>query len=69
MEVFEETYTLSDNGYKLLKYWQGNMFFFAPERIDNHGKYIHLRYWHDIDLLLSFTLRSIIFRTYYAPIY
>ncbi|WP_103653287.1 hypothetical protein [Bacillus thuringiensis] len=51
MEVFEETYTLSDNGYKLLKYWQGNMFFFAPERIDNHGKYIHLRYWHDIDLL------------------
>ncbi|PFV97083.1 hypothetical protein COL21_13075 [Bacillus thuringiensis] len=51
MEIFEETYTLSDNGYKLLKYWQGNMFFFAPERIDNHGKYVHLRYWHDIDLL------------------
>ncbi|MGY3272151.1 hypothetical protein ACVWY7_005144 [Bacillus sp. TE9106W] len=21
MEIFEETYTLSDNGYKLLKYW------------------------------------------------
>ncbi|MEC0037528.1 hypothetical protein P4L29_24440 [Bacillus cereus] len=51
MEIFEETYTLSDNGYKLLKYWQGNMFFFAPDRIDNHGKYVHLRYWHDIDLL------------------
>ncbi|MEB9164686.1 hypothetical protein P4H78_22460, partial [Bacillus cereus] len=51
MEIFEETYTLSDNGYKLLKYWQGNMFFFAPGRIDNHGKYVHLRYWHDIDLL------------------
>ncbi|MFI8669349.1 hypothetical protein ACQVQT_19740 [Bacillus paranthracis] len=51
MEIFEETYTLSDNGYKLLKYWQGNMFFFAPERLDNHGKYVHLRYWHDIDLL------------------
>ncbi|WP_434057202.1 hypothetical protein [Bacillus cereus] len=44
MEIFEETYTLSDNGYKLLKYWQGNMFFFAPERLDNHGKYVHLRY-------------------------
>ncbi|MGM2835954.1 hypothetical protein ACS2TZ_45575, partial [Bacillus cereus group sp. Bce025] len=29
MEIFEETYTLSDNGYKLLKYWQVNMFFFA----------------------------------------
>ncbi|PFM26328.1 hypothetical protein [Bacillus cereus] len=51
MEIFEETYTLSDNGYKLLKYWKGNMFFFAPERLDNHGKYVHLRYWHDIDLL------------------
>lgn len=51
MEIFEETYTLSNNGFKLLKYWQGNMFFFAPERLDNHGKYIHLRYWHDIDLL------------------
>lgn len=51
MEIFEETYTLSDNGYKFLKYWQGNMFFFAPERIDNHGKYVHLRYWHDIDLI------------------
>ena len=51
MEIFEETYTLSDNGYKLLKYWKGNMFFFAPERLDNHGKYVHLRYWHNIDLL------------------
>ncbi|HDR6301726.1 MULTISPECIES: hypothetical protein [Bacillus] len=51
MEIFEETYTLSDNGYKLLKYWKGNMFFFSPERLDNHGKYVHLRYWHDIDLL------------------
>ncbi|KLA26141.1 hypothetical protein B4077_6031 [Bacillus cereus] len=51
MEIFEETYTLSDNGYKLLKYWKGNMFFFAPERLDNHGKFVHLRYWHDIDLL------------------
>lgn len=51
MEIFEESYTLSDNGYKLLKYWKGNMFFFAPERLDNHGKYVHLRYWHDIDLL------------------
>ncbi|PGV69153.1 hypothetical protein, partial [Bacillus cereus] len=51
MEIFEETYTLSNNGFKLLKYWQGNMFFFAPERLDNHGKYVHLRYWHDIDLL------------------
>ncbi|MEB9322442.1 hypothetical protein P4J06_32210, partial [Bacillus cereus] len=51
IEIFEETYTLSNNGFKLLKYWQGNMFFFAPERLDNHGKYIHLRYWHDIDLL------------------
>ncbi|KAB2399894.1 hypothetical protein F8172_02290 [Bacillus cereus] len=51
LEICEETYTLSNNGFKLLKYWQGNMFFFAPERLDNHGKYIHLRYWHDIDLL------------------
>ncbi|PEC50884.1 hypothetical protein COE20_22190 [Bacillus cereus] len=51
IEICEETYTLSDNGYKLLKYWQGNMFFFAPERLDNHGKYVHMRYWHDIDLL------------------
>ncbi|QWH63996.1 hypothetical protein EXW39_28275 (plasmid) [Bacillus mycoides] len=51
MEILEEAYTLSDNGFKLLKYWQGNMFYFAPERLDNHGKYVHLRYWHDIDLL------------------
>lgn len=51
MEILEEAYTLSDNGFKLLKYWQGHMFYFAPERLDNHGKYVHLRYWHDIDLL------------------
>ncbi|MEK7019444.1 hypothetical protein [Bacillus sp. FSL R9-9410] len=51
MEILEEAYTLSDNGFKILKYWQGNMFYFAPERLDNHGKYVHLRYWHDIDLL------------------
>ncbi|MGE8056820.1 hypothetical protein ACQKOD_23450 [Bacillus mycoides] len=51
MKILEETYTLSDNGFKLLKYWQGKMFYFAPERLDNHGKYVHLRYWHDIDLL------------------
>lgn len=43
MEIFEETYTLSDNGYKLLKYWKGNMFFFAPERLDI-DLLCHLRY-------------------------
>lgn len=51
MEILEDAYTLSDNGFKLLKYWQGNMFFFSPQRLDDHGKYIHLRYWHDIDLI------------------
>ncbi|PEU18128.1 MULTISPECIES: hypothetical protein [unclassified Bacillus (in: firmicutes)] len=51
MEIQEEAYTLSDNGFKLLKYWQGSNFFFSPERLDNHGKYIHLRYWQDIELL------------------
>lgn len=51
LEIHEEAYILSDNGFKVLKYWQGSNFFFSPERLDNHGKYVHLRYWHDIDLL------------------
>ncbi|MBE7123151.1 hypothetical protein [Bacillus cereus] len=47
----ETCYTLSMNGYRYLKYWYGKLFIYRPDRLDYSGKYVHLRYWQDIDLL------------------
>ncbi|MFD0769188.1 hypothetical protein ACFQZ1_09825 [Bacillus sp. CGMCC 1.60114] len=47
----ESAFTITEYGYQLLKYWCGQKYFYHPKNFEKHGKYVHLRYWQDIDML------------------
>lgn len=54
----ESAFTLTEYGYQMLKYWCGKQYFYHPKYFDKHGKYVHMRYWQDIDMLCHLRYKS-----------